>query len=400
MAERLLPFDLSFDGPFPRLSRRLRLGVVGGGRIAATQAMAARLSDRWEVTAGALSSDPAKARARGADWYLPEERCYASFREMASAEAQRADGVDAVMITTPNHVHFDAARAFLQAGIAVLCDKPLTNVYAEATGLVRLRRESGQVFAVGYVMSCFPMIRQAREIVASGAIGRINQIHVEFLQDWMVPADAARADHVKWRLDPAKSGPTSCTGDIGTHGAHLASFVSGLEMTDLRAEMHVCGAPKPLEDTVFMMTRYEGDVPGTLMATRLAAGNRGGLRLRVFGSAGGIEWDLENAERLKFNRYGEPDRVISRGHGHGVDAGVERLVRTGRGFPEGIIEAWSNLYTEFALAVAAHRDGVDLPDGWLHYPTVEQGALGVRFIEAAAESDRAGGAWVNCRPPT
>ena len=357
MSERLLPPDLDYSGPFPRLTRRLRLGVVGGGRISATQAMAARLGDRWEVVAGALSSDPEKARARGADWYLPDDRCYASFTEMAEAEAQRPDGVDAVMITTPNHVHFEAARSFLAAGIDVLCDKPLTNVVSEAEELVRLTGETGLVFGVCYTMSCFPMIRQAREIVRCGGIGRINQIHVEFLQDWMVPDDVAEADHVKWRLDPAKSGSTSCTGDIGTHAAHLASFVSGLEMTHLRAEMHVCGAPKPLEDTVFMMTRYQGDIPGTLMATRLAPGNRGGLRLRVFGSEGGLEWDLENAERLKFNRFGEPDRVISRGHGHGVSPAVERLVRMGRGFPEGIIEAWGNLYNEFALAVAARRDG-------------------------------------------
>jgi predicted dehydrogenase len=397
LTEELLPPDIDFDGPFPRLSRRLRIGVVGGGRISVTQAMAARLSDRWEVVAGALSSNPEKAKARGAEWYLPEERCYTSFGEMARLETRRPDGIDAVMITTPNHVHFEAARTFLEAGIDVLCDKPLTNEFSEAAELVRLVKETGQVFGVCYTMASFPMVRQAREIVKTGGVGKINQIHVEFMQDWMIPDDVASADHVKWRLDPAKSGATSCTGDIGTHAQHLASFVSGLELTHLRAEMHVCGAPKPLEDTVIMMTRYADEIPGTLMATRLAPGNRGGLRLRIFGSAGGIEWDLENPERLKYNRYGEPDRVLSRGIGHGIDPSVERLVRTGRGFSEGIIEAWSNLYTEFALAVAARRDGVSLPQGWLDYPTVEQGAQGVRFIEAAVESHKAGGTWVECR---
>ncbi len=393
MTERLLPPSVDFDGPFPRLSRRLRLGIVGGGRISATQAMAARLTDRWEVVAGALSSDPKKAKDRGADWRLGSDRCFASFEEMAAAEAARADGVDAVMITTPNHVHFAAAKAFLAAGIDVLCDKPLTNIAAEAEELVALAQRSGRVFGVGYAMSCFPMIRQAREIVRAGGIGEINQIHAEFLQDWMVPAEVAEAEHVKWRLDPAKSGATSCTGDIATHAAHLAFFVSGLDMTELRAEMHVCGAPKPLEDTVFMMTRFAGGVPGTLMATRLAPGNRGGLRLRVFGSEGGVEWDMENAERLKHSRFGEPDRILSRGHGHGVSPGVERLVRTGRGFPEGLIEAWANLYTEFALAVAARHDGIDVPSDWLGYPTVEQGAVGVRFIEATVRSHTDGGAW-------
>ena len=390
----LLPDRFDFDGPFPPLSRRLRLGVVGGGRISGMQAMAARLTDRWEIAAGAFSSDPARARAASGDWRLPADRCYASFEEMAQAEAARPDGVDAVMITTPNHVHFASARAFLEAGIDVLCDKPLTNEVAEADALVRLAADTGCILGVSYVMSCFPMIRQAREIVAEGGLGRINQIHVEFMQDWMTPEDAADAPHVKWRLDPAKSGKTSCVGDIGTHAAHLAGFVSHLALTHLRAEFHVCGTPKPLEDTFFAWTRHQGGVPGTLMATRLAPGNRGGLRLRIFGSDGGLEWGLETCDRLSFNRFGEPDRVISRGHGHGVSARSERLVRAGRGFPEGIIEAWGNLYTEFALAVAARRDGRDVPAGWIGMPRVPDGADGVRFIDACVRSNDAAGAWV------
>lgn len=389
----LLPEQIDFEGPFPRLTRRLRLGVVGGGRISGMQATAARMTDRWEVVAGAFSSDPERAKAAAAEWYLPEDRCYASYSEMADDEAAREDGVDAVMITTPNHMHFDCAKAFLEAGIDVLCDKPLTNEVAEAEALVALANDTGCVFGVSYAMSCFPMIRQAREIVATGGIGKINQIHVEFMQDWMTPEDVADAPHVKWRLDPAKSGKTSCVGDIGTHAAHLASFVSHLGLTELRAEFHVCGAPKPLEDTVFAWTRH-GDVPGTLMATRLAPGNRGGLRLRIFGSEGALEWDLEDCDRLKFNRFGEPDRVISRGHGHGLSPATERFVRTARGFPEGIIEAWGNLYTEFAMAVAARKDGRDLPDGWLGMPRVDDGADGVRFIDACVRSDANAAAWV------
>ncbi len=394
MTEKILRNDFSPDGPFPTQTRRLRLGVVGGGRISATQAMAARLTDRWEVVAGALSSDAVRSAERGAEWHLDPGRSYTSFEAMAKAEAARPDGVDAVMITTPNHVHFDAASVFLKNGIDVMCDKPLTNDPTESDQLCKLSVETGLVFAVGYVMSCFPMIRQAKEIVADGGVGKINQIHVEFMQDWMTPPDAGEAAHVKWRLDPARSGKTSCTGDIGTHAAHLASFVSGLRMTHLRADMHVCGSPKPLEDTVLMSTRFEGDVPGTLMATRQAPGNRGGLRLRIFGSEGGIEWDLENAERLKLNRFGEPDRVISRGHGHGVSKHVERLVRAGRGFPEGIIEAWANLYTEFALACATRRDGLHPPEARLEFPRVDDGAEGVRFIDTAFDSHSQGGIWL------
>lgn len=394
MSDSLLLTEGDSAHQLPRLSRKLRLGIVGGGRIAQTQAMAAVMSGYWEIRAGALSSDRIKNRTRAEQWYLNTDRVYPSFTEMASAEAARSDGVDAVMVTTPNHLHHDAATAFIDQGIAVLCDKPLTNTLAEAEQIANRVRSAKTVFGVSYVMSCFPMVRQAREMVTNGSIGRVSQIHVEFLQDWMVPDGVEDAEHVRWRLDPAKSGPTSCTGDIGTHAAHLASFVSGLEMTALRAEMHVCGAPKQLEDTVFMFTRFTGDIPGTLIATRLASGNRGGLRLRVYGSKGGIEWDLEQPERLSYSLYGEPDRVITRGHGHGVTAEVERFVRTARGFPEGLIEAWANLYSEFAIAVAFAHDGRDMKPDEILMPTVESGVAGVRFILAAVASDQQGGNWV------
>ena len=393
MTIELLPDRFDFEGPFPNLSRRLRLGIVGGGRISTTQAMAARMTGYWDVVAGAFSSDPVRALSRGADHHLEAARCYLSFHEMAKAEAARPDGVDAVMITTPNHLHHEAACAFLDVGISVLCDKPLTNEVEHAHDLIKRASNSHAVFGVSYVMSCYPMVRQAREIVAEGALGEINQIHVEFLQDWMTPENSHDAPHVQWRLDPKISGPTSCVGDIGTHAAHLASFVSGLILTDVKADFHICGAPKSLEDTVFMMTKYEGCIPGTLVATRLAPGNRGGLRLRIFGSKAGLEWDMEDAERLRLNVFGKPNQVITRGHGHGVSAAVERFVRTGRGFPEGLIEAWANLYTEFAMATAAQKDGLTVPDNWVSLPSVEDGAAGVEFIWASVRSHEGGGIW-------
>ena len=390
---KLLSGKCAIGAPFPVQTRRLRLGIVGGGRISQTQAMAARLTDRWDIVAGALSSDSSKAAALGAQWHLDKERCYSDYTMMAKSESERADGIDAVMITTPNHLHYDAAKAFIKAGIHVICEKPLTNHYSQAEELVSLCHDHNVVFAVCYVMSAFPMIRQARAFIKDGTLGTINQIHAEFMQDWMIPEASADAPHVKWRLDPAQSGPTSCVGDIGTHAAHLAQFVSGLQMTDLRAEFHICGAPKPLEDTAFMMTRFDHKVPGTLMATRLASGNRGGLRLRVFGSKGGLEWDLENCERLKLNIFGQPDQVITRGHDHGISKHIENLVRTGRGFPEGLIEAWGNLYTEFALAIGARMDSITLEEGYLSYPTIEEGAWGIQFIEAAVQSHQKDGRW-------
>jgi len=386
--EKILSNSIDFEGPFPEQRRRLRLGVVGGGRIAQTQAMAARMTGRWDVVAGALSSDPMRSKERANLWHIDEARAYHDFDEMVEKELKRSDGVDAVMITTPNNMHYPAAKVFLESGIDVICDKPLTNTIEEAKDLKKVVDKSNCVFAVCYTMSCYPMIRQAQEIVRSGILGAINQIHVEFMQDWMTPENAGDAPHVKWRLDPKISGPTSCVGDIGTHAAHLAQFVSGLKMVELRADFHVCGHPKPLEDTVFMTTKYEGNIPGTLMATRQAPGNRGGLRLRIFGSKGGLEWDMENAETLKLNVFGQPDQVLTRGHGHGVSPRTERFVRTGRGFPEGLIEAWANLYTEFALAVSARKDGIETPNDWLGYPKISEGVEGVKFIEASVRSNQ------------
>ena len=205
----LLESDIDFDGAFPAQTRPLRLGVVGGGRISQTQAMAARLTGRWNIVAGAFSSDPAKACLRGKEWQVDEARSYADFNTMAKSEAMRDDGIEAVMITTPNNAHFPAAEAFIEQGIDIICDKPLTNSLSEAEKLEQLTKEKKVVFAVCYTMSCYPMVRQAREIVASGALGKINQIHVEFMQDWMTPDSVADAPHVKWRLDTTRSGPTS-----------------------------------------------------------------------------------------------------------------------------------------------------------------------------------------------
>ena len=247
---KLLSGKCAIGAPFPQQTRRLRLGIVGGGRISQTQAMAARLTDRWDIVAGALSSNSSKAAALGTQWHLDEERCYSDYTMMAKSESMRADGIDAVMITTPNHLHYDAAKAFIKAGIHVICEKPLTNHYSQAEELVALCHDHNVVFAVCYVMSAFPMIRQAREIMKDGTLGTINQIHAEFMQDWMVPDTSTDAPHVKWRLDPAQSGPTSCVGDIGTHAAHLAQFVSGLKRQIYELNF-IYAAPKSPKTSIY-----------------------------------------------------------------------------------------------------------------------------------------------------
>ena len=388
---------------FPKPERQLRLGMVGGGRgalIGPVHAMGARLDNRWRVVAGCLSSDPAVARESGADWFLPPERVYTDYREMARREAERmrasGDGIDAVAITTPNNSHHVIARVFLDTGIDVICDKPLTNDLADALDLVEATRRTGLVFGVTHAFAAYPLVRQAKEMIAAGELGRLRQVNVEYLQDWKTEdTSLAPTKQSAWRGDPALSGRTACTGDIGTHAHHLATFVTGRRMTRLRAELLTTGPPGPLDDTVHMMVRYEGDVPGMLWCTQVAPGNGCGLRLRVYGDKAGLEWDQEAPEALRFARFGEPARIVSRGFGAGIGAYAERLTRVPRDVPEGWIEAWANLYTEFAVAIEARRDGREIDRGMLQYPTVEDGALGVKFIEAALESDAADGAWVD-----
>jgi predicted dehydrogenase len=372
--------------------------MVGGGQgafIGEIHAMGARLSNCWEVVAGALSSDPERAKRSAAEWYIPQARAYASFEHMAEAEAARPDGIEAVVIATPNHLHHAVARTFLAAGIDVICDKPLATNLTDALELVHERRQRGLIFGVTYAFAAYPMVRQARAMVREGALGVIRQIHVEYVQEWLtepLPLDHKQAG---WRLDPARSGPVGCTGDIGTHAHHLATFISGLPMSRLRADLLVCGSPKALDDTVFVNARYAGDVPGLLWATQVAPGNACGLRLRVYGERAGLEWDQENPEIIKFDVFGEPTRLLTRGVGASIDPAALRLTRTPRGHPEGWIEAWANLYAEFAVAIESRRTGREVPAGLLDYPTVEDGARGIQFIEAVVNSNRAGGSWVD-----
>jgi predicted dehydrogenase len=379
---------------FPKPDRRLRLGFVGGGAglIGKVHANGARLSNRWEVVAGALSSDPAKAAALGRDWLLPEGRSYADFREMARAEAARPDGIDAVAIVTPNHLHAPVARAFMEAGIDIVSDKPLTATLEEAEALAEAQRASGVIYGVTYAYASHVMVRQARAMVQAGALGALRQVHVEYFQDWAIDI-AADGDDGPWRLDAGKSGPSFTVGDIGTHAEHLVRFVTGRGIAALRADFHVTGAPKPLEDTAFMQIRLKGDVPGTLMVSQAMAGAQCGLRLRVSGSRATLEWNQEQPEFLRLRPVGKPEQVISRGHGSGMAAETERLVRMPRGHPEALTDAWANLYLELAVAIAARRAGQALPEGMVAFPTIEDGLLGMRFVDAAVRSNR-GGAWV------
>ena len=382
---------------FPLPSRRLRLGFVGGGQgalIGEVHANGARLSNRWDIVAGALSSNPERAKASGKAWLLADDRIYIDYREMARTEAARKDGIEAVSIVTPNHLHAPIAKAFMEVGIDVISDKPLTTTLDEALSLAKVHSEAGVVFGVTYAYTAHVMVRQAREMVRQGDLGHIRQIHVEYFQDWAMEI-TDQGDNAPWRLDTAQNGPSFTVGDIGTHAEHLARFVSGLQIEALRADFYVTGKPKVLEDTAFMQLRFEGGVPGTLMVSQTMAGSQCGLRLRICGSKATLEWNQEQPEFLNLRSVGAPEKIISRGYGSGMSPATERLLRMPRGHPEALTDAWANLYLEFAVAIQARREGAVLADGLLAYPTIADGVDGVRFVEASIESNRTG-AWVSC----
>lgn len=388
---------------FPPASRRLRLGMVGGGEgalIGEVHANGARLSNRWEVVAGALSSDPDRARRSGQAWLLDDARVYTDYRAMAEQERKRSDGIDAVAIVTPNHLHAPVARAFMENGIDIISDKPLTAGLDEVPGLISAWQNSAVIYAVTYAYTAHVMVRQAREMIQRGDIGEIRQLHVEYFQDWAIDVtdDGKDQNQLAWRFDKARSGKSLTVADIGTHAAHMLSFVSGLDIRALRAEFHVTGAPKQLEDTAFMHLRMSGEIPATLMVSQAMAGEQCGLRFRVCGSRASLVWDQENPEYLEFRQIGEPVQTLSRGHGAGMVPALEKLLRMPRGHGEALTDAWANLYLELAVAIEARRNGRQIPAGMLGYPSLADGARGMQFVDAAIRSNR-DSSWVELDEP-
>ncbi|WP_068109005.1 Gfo/Idh/MocA family protein [Tropicimonas marinistellae] len=383
---------------YPAAQRRLRLGFVGGGRgslVAQWHANGARLSGRWEIVAGALSSDPETARRSGKDWLIAEERSYSDFSVMAREEAARTDGIDAVAICTPNFLHRPVAEAFMAAGIDIICDKPVALTRQDCAAMAEIAENTGVVFAVTYPYAYHPMVVQAACMVAEGAIGSVRQVMVEYAQDGRAGAFDPSVKQLAWRLDPAKGGRTATTGDIGTHAVHMMEFVTGQRIAKLRADFHVCGGEKPMEDTSFINFRLENGAPGVMWLSQAAIGNTTGLRLRVYGEKGGIEWDHEMPEHLHVNMRNAPRQTITRGAGAGMHPRAERMIRLPRGHGEALSDAWANLYTEAAVAIEARRDRVALEDGLLNLPLLAEGARGVDFFHAAADSNDAGGAWTD-----
>ena len=372
---------------------RIRLGMVGGGNdafIGGVHRFASRLDDRYELVAGALSSTPQKARASGAVLGLDPARTYDDFKEMAIREARLKGGIEAVAIVTPNHVHYAAAREFLKRGIHVICDKPLTSTLPEARKLVKAAERSSALFVLTHNYTGYPLIRQAREMIANGELGDIRVVNVEYAQDWLTQDDDSK--QAAWRTDPAQSGLGGATGDIGTHAFNLAGFVTGLKLERLAADLQSFVSGRALDDNGHVMLRYAGGARGLLWCSQVAPGNENGLRLRVYGEKGGLEWAQENPNQLWFTPFGEPKRLLTRG-GAGTGPAAARMCRIPPGHPEGYLEGFANIYSEAAIAIEAHRTGAPVPPE-VQFPTLQDGLEGVQFVDACVRSSKRDGAWV------
>ncbi len=381
----------------PSAHRRIRLGMVGGGEgafIGAVHRIAARLDDHYELVAGALASSADKAQRSGRALGLAEDRIYTDYAAMALAESARADGIEAVSIVTPNHLHAPVATAFLKAGIHVICDKPVTTTLKDAKALQALAARRKLIFAVTHNYTGYPMVRHARQMVREGALGDIRVVQVEYPQDWLTDRlEATGQKQAGWRTDPKRSGAGGCIGDIGTHAYNLADYITGLNVTELCPELSTFVNGRQLDDNAQVMLRYANGARGLLWASQVAPGNQNNLRFRVYGSKGGVDWQQEHPNQLHWSPFGKATQVISRATG-AANAAAARVSRIPAGHPEGYLEGFATLYAEIAQAIRAARKGGPKADKAAHFPTLIDGLKGMAFIEAVVRSAARGGRWV------
>lgn len=373
---------------------RLSLGMIGGGEgafIGGVHRMAARLDDRWTLVAGAFSGDAGRSRAFGQGLGLADDRCYGDWRAMAQAEAARPDRIDAVAIVTPNHLHHAPAKAFLEAGIAVICDKPLTTGLADALDLADAVARTGTPFVLTHNYSGYAMVRQMRAMVAAGTLGAIRVVQAEYAQDWLATALPGNKQ-ADWRGDPDQAGPGGALGDIATHAYHLATFVLGAAAEQVSAETSRFVPGRRLDDDVQLRLRWAGGARGQLWASQVAVGAANGLRLRIYGETGGLDWSQEDPDILRFTPLGESPRILRRG-GPGLSAAALAATRVPAGHPEGYLEGFARIYADAADLIAAHKAGKRAPATDL--PGVSAGVEGVRFIEASVRSAAADGRWTS-----
>lgn len=372
----------------------IRLGMVGGGEgafIGGVHRMVARLDGAFTLVAGAFSSDAEKSKRSGAALGLAADRCYGDYEAMAQAEAARADGIQAVSIVTPNHMHLPVARAFMKAGIHVICDKPLTTDLASAQAFAAERGAEDPLFVLTHNYTGAPMVRQAQAMVADGVIGQLRLVQAEYVQDWLTEPPEADNKQAAWRTDPNQSGKGGAIGDIGTHAYHLACFVSGQRAESLCADLTAFVPGRAVDDNAAILLRYANGAKGMLWASQVAPGNENALSLRVYGDKGGLEWRQEDPNVLWFTPFGAPKQKITRG-GAGAGTAATAVTRVPAGHPEGYLESFATIYSEAASAIRAHDAG-QAPDASLRVTTLADGVHGMQFIDACLASSGAGAVW-------
>jgi predicted dehydrogenase len=385
---------MPIEGTAEKQNRRLRLGMVGGGPgafIGGVHRIAARLDDHYELVAAALSSDAERSLVGARQLHIP--RAYGSFEEMASSESKRADGIEVVSIVTPNNLHHAPAKAFLEAGIHVICDKPLTTTLGDALDLAETVKRTGLVFGLTHNYTGHPMVRQAREMISAGELGTIRLVQAEYVQDWLTtPLEKTGQKQAEWRTDPARSGPAGSLGDIGTHAYNLACFVTGLSCQQVAADVTTFVSGRRLDDNIHVMLRFSKGAKGGLWATQVAPGNENNLSLRVYGEKAGLEWRQEDPNQLGFTPLGETRRTIRRGSA-GTGPAAAHATRVPSGHPEGYLEAFAQLYTDLAEQITAKIEKRSPNPESLLVPGVVDGVEGVKFINAVLESSRNRSAW-------
>lgn len=386
--------------PTKQAKRKVRLGMVGGGpgsNIGETHRYAARYDERFVLVTGVFASDAGRSRDFAAALDIASERRYGSWQEMAEQEARRDDGIEAVSIMTPNNSHYAIARAFLERGIDVICDKPLTTEVEQAVELVRLARQSGLVFGVTYCYSGYPMVRQAREMVRNGELGDIRLVQVEHASGWASTLlEAEGHKQALWRTTPDIAGKSSVVGDLGTHAHHMARFVTGLEITEVSAELSSIVPGRQADDNAHIKLHFNNGAKGMMWASMVATGHWHGLRIRVYGEKGSLEWVHEQPNELVLRMADGRHTTLTRGYDW-LSPAAQRASRLWPGHPEGYLAAFANLYTDIADAILARRDGVEADSLAYLFPTVEDGALGVMFVDAAVASHQQDGGWVRAK---
>lgn len=381
------------------MNRKLRYGMIGGGRgafIGAVHRIAAQMDGQAELVAGAFSSDPARSAASGEDLFLDPSRVYASYADMAAAEAKKPAGqrLDFVVIVTPNHQHFPPAKLFLENGFNVVCDKPVTFDLKEAIALRKIVAKSKKVFALTHNYTGNVMVKQARDLVRDGKLGAIRKVVVEYPQGWLSTAlEKSDQKQAAWRTDPKRSGAAGCMGDIGTHAENLARYITGLEISELCADLTAFVKGRALDDDGNVLLRFKGGAKGILHSSQISVGEENALNIRVYGEKAGLEWKQEHPNQLLVKYPDRPTEIWGRGNGYLSSAAAKAATRIPAGHPEGYLEAFGNIYREVFRAVRAEVSGKKLPKD-LDYPTIDDGVEGMAFIETVVKSARLGAKWV------